>query len=103
MDLLREVVEKVKAGEDVDVRKALGTGDEKAEAEWEAMVKELEESDGLEEGWRRRRERKEARDAAKREGGGSVMLDESKPVKNVVEKIEDDQRTVTEKRPKFMM
>ena len=32
--LLREVIEKLKRGEDVDVRGMLGTGDPKAEAEW---------------------------------------------------------------------
>ena len=33
--LLREVIEKVKRGEDVDVRKLLGTGDVGVEREWD--------------------------------------------------------------------
>jgi GTP cyclohydrolase III len=32
---LREVVERIQRGEKVDVEKALGTGDEKKEADWE--------------------------------------------------------------------
>lgn len=32
---LREVVERIQAGEQVDVEKALGTGDAKREADWE--------------------------------------------------------------------
>lgn len=35
ISLLREVIEKVQRGEDVDVRKLLGTGDETKEREWE--------------------------------------------------------------------
>ena len=33
--LLKEAIERVKAGEDVDVEKLLGTGDAKREQEWE--------------------------------------------------------------------
>lgn len=33
--LLREVVEKLQKGEDVDVEKVLGTGDAEKELEWE--------------------------------------------------------------------
>lgn len=33
--LLREIIEKVKAGEKVDVERLLGTGDEAKEREWE--------------------------------------------------------------------
>lgn len=32
--LLKEVIEKVQRGEDVDVEKVLGTGDETQEQEW---------------------------------------------------------------------
>ena len=35
MNLLREVIKRVQAGEDVDVRKELGTGDPVKEKEWE--------------------------------------------------------------------
>ena len=33
--LLREVIERIQKGEDVDVEGLLGTGDEKREKEWE--------------------------------------------------------------------
>jgi hypothetical protein len=34
LGILREVIERVKAGEDVDVEKVLGTGVESEEKEW---------------------------------------------------------------------
>ncbi|KAF2141646.1 uncharacterized protein K452DRAFT_227835 [Aplosporella prunicola CBS 121167] len=43
--LLREVVEKIQAGEKVDVERILGSGKEKEEGEWEEMLKEIEEED----------------------------------------------------------
>lgn len=35
IELLREVIEKIKKGEKVDVERLLGTGDEAKEREWE--------------------------------------------------------------------
>ncbi|KAH6627704.1 hypothetical protein F5144DRAFT_603957 [Chaetomium tenue] len=40
--LLREVVEKLQKGEEVDVEKALGTGDAEKELEWEQVLREIE-------------------------------------------------------------
>ena len=45
--LLRDVVKRVKAGEDVDVEKELGTGDPAKEKEWEDVMKELESEDAI--------------------------------------------------------
>ncbi|GES64121.1 hypothetical protein ATEIFO6365_0008019100 [Aspergillus terreus] len=45
--LLREIIEKVKAGEKVDVERLLGTGDEAKEREWEEVLREIEEEDSL--------------------------------------------------------
>ncbi|KAL4883012.1 hypothetical protein BJY04DRAFT_216730 [Aspergillus karnatakaensis] len=45
--LLREVIEKVKSGEDVDVEKLLGKGDEGVEREWEEVLREIEQEDSL--------------------------------------------------------
>jgi septum formation inhibitor MinC len=59
LELLREVVEKVRNGEDVDVKQALGTGDPHHEKEWEQVMRELEETDMLLEG-RKKREAKRA-------------------------------------------
>ncbi|KAI0481532.1 hypothetical protein F4859DRAFT_423825 [Xylaria cf. heliscus] len=47
IDLLREVVEKLQRGEDVDVEKALGTGDAEKEVEWEEVLREIERDDIL--------------------------------------------------------
>ncbi|KAK4179611.1 hypothetical protein QBC36DRAFT_68862 [Triangularia setosa] len=40
--LLREVVEKLQNGEEVDVEKVLGTGDPEREKEWDEVLKEIE-------------------------------------------------------------
>lgn len=63
--LLREVVQRVKNGEDVDVEGLLGTGDPQQEKEWEEVIQELENSDMIEEG-RKKREAKHAEKMEKR-------------------------------------
>ncbi|KAI0013727.1 hypothetical protein F4779DRAFT_350331 [Xylariaceae sp. FL0662B] len=45
--LLREVVEKLQRGEEVDVEKALGTGDAEREKEWEEVLREIDRDDVL--------------------------------------------------------
>ncbi|KAI0542354.1 hypothetical protein GGR58DRAFT_497341 [Xylaria digitata] len=45
--LLREVVEKLQRGEEVDVEKTLGTGDVEKEMEWEEVLREIERDDIL--------------------------------------------------------
>ncbi|KAI1822661.1 hypothetical protein F4861DRAFT_540710 [Xylaria intraflava] len=45
--LLREVVERLQRGEVFDVEKALGTGDEQKELEWEQVLREIERDDIL--------------------------------------------------------
>lgn len=45
--VLREVVEKLQRGEEVDVEKALGTSDEEKEKEWEEVLREIERDDIL--------------------------------------------------------
>jgi hypothetical protein len=54
---LREVIEKLERGEDVDVEKALGTGDEASEQEWEEALRELESEERL---WQNNRSRRRA-------------------------------------------
>jgi hypothetical protein len=51
---LREVVEKLQRGEEVDVEKTLGTGDETQEKEWEEALREIEAEDRV---WQTRRQR----------------------------------------------
>jgi hypothetical protein len=69
--VLREVIERLQAGEDVDVEKLLGTGDATKEREWEEVLREIEEEDSL---WHSRREKKLARIA--RKGGAKSAPDE---------------------------
>lgn len=45
--LLRDVVRRVKNGEDVDVEKELGTGDAQREKEWDEVMRELESEDAI--------------------------------------------------------
>ncbi|KAI1096494.1 hypothetical protein F5B19DRAFT_149277 [Rostrohypoxylon terebratum] len=45
--LLREVVERLQRGEEVDVEKTLGTGDVEKEKEWEEVLREIECDDIL--------------------------------------------------------
>ncbi|KAI1268250.1 hypothetical protein F5Y18DRAFT_221804 [Xylariaceae sp. FL1019] len=45
--LLREVVEKLQSGQDVDVEKALGTGDADKEKDWEEVLKAIEQEEVL--------------------------------------------------------
>ncbi|KAK5171766.1 uncharacterized protein LTR77_003402 [Saxophila tyrrhenica] len=102
LGLLREVVQKVKNGEEVDVRKALGTGDEQTEREWEEMVKELEETDTVIEGWKRKAEKRKEREAARlREGGGPGDVKESRRTKERVEP--EVERETSQRRPKFVV
>ncbi|KIW97580.1 uncharacterized protein Z519_01164 [Cladophialophora bantiana CBS 173.52] len=45
IEKLREVVTRLQNGEEVDVEKILGTGDEKQEREWEEVLEELQRED----------------------------------------------------------
>ena len=65
---LREVIEKLHKGEEVDVEKVLGTGDEAQELEWEEALREIENEDRM---WqtnkRKREEAKERQEAEEQE------------------------------------
>lgn len=43
--LLKEIIERIQKGEDVDVEGLLGTGDAKREKEWEEVLQEIERED----------------------------------------------------------
>ncbi|MCJ1420516.1 hypothetical protein MMC32_006873 [Xylographa parallela] len=45
--LLKEVLERVQRGEDVDVEGLLGTGNEEQEREWEEVLREIEQDEQL--------------------------------------------------------
>ncbi|KAJ6016910.1 hypothetical protein N7451_000289 [Penicillium sp. IBT 35674x] len=51
IELLKEVIERIKNGEKVDVEKLLGTGDNAQEREWEEVLREIEQEDTL---WQQR-------------------------------------------------
>ncbi|KAF2021609.1 hypothetical protein BU24DRAFT_23787 [Aaosphaeria arxii CBS 175.79] len=68
--LLREVIEKVRSGEDVDVEKVLGTGDKAMEREWEEVLKEIGDEEVL---FRSKKRRKHLRaQAALEESNGAA-------------------------------
>ncbi|RDW61840.1 DUF5321 domain-containing protein [Aspergillus mulundensis] len=52
--LLKEVIGKVQRGEDVDVEKLLGTGDQSVEREWDEVLREIEREDSL---WHQKQKR----------------------------------------------
>lgn len=98
LELLREVVRKVRRGEEVDVRKALGTGDSEAEAEWEDTMKEIEITD---QGWegKEKRDKKRAQ-TAEQQKRPSEEIEKQRPSNDVDDGVED---VLNERRPKFMM
>ena len=100
--LLREVVQRVKDGEEVDVMKALGTGDPKAEAEWEEVVRELETTDMLLEGRKKRDAKRKDQEEQKR-----MRDEERKEVRGREGPIQEIQQeadgSATERRPRFVM
>lgn len=98
LELLREVVQRVKDGEDVDVRKLLGTGEERAEREWEEVVRDLENAEGIEE----RRRKREARVKAKADER-KVREVSAEEREGVVRGSEGAVKVVGERRPKFVM
>lgn len=95
LELLREVVQRVKNGEDVDVRRALGTGDPEQEKEWEQVMKELEETDMLQEG-RKKREAKRVQKAEERR-----LKDEERQRSSAPPSETSESPKAT--RPKFLM
>lgn len=63
--ILRDVLKRVKDGEDVDVEKLLGTGNPDQEKEWEDVMNEIEKTDMLAEAKKKREAKVAAREAAK--------------------------------------
>ncbi|KAF3004128.1 hypothetical protein E8E13_004702 [Curvularia kusanoi] len=58
--LLKEVIERVQSGEDVDVEKVLGTGDEASEREWAEVLREIKDEEALFQSKKKRRALREA-------------------------------------------
>lgn len=76
--VLREVIEKVQRGEDVDVEKVLGTGDKTLEKEWEDVLKEIGDEEILYRSKKRRRDLR-AQAAAELEGREKAEKTEDVP------------------------
>ncbi|KAL1587990.1 hypothetical protein WHR41_03292 [Cladosporium halotolerans] len=62
---LREVLQRVKNGEDVDVERMLGTGNPQQEKEWEDVMNEIEKTDTMAEAKRKREVKAAEKEAAK--------------------------------------
>lgn len=98
LETLREVIQRVKNGEEFDVKKALGTGDPDQEKEWEQVVQELQNTDMLWEG-RNKRDAKRAQKAEERR-----MKDEEKTRAKEAEKSTGEGvEQANASRPKFFM
>jgi len=96
LELLREVVQQVKDGEDVDVKRLLGTGDAQQEREWEQVMQELETTDMLSEG-KKKREAKVAEKRRIKEEEVRAEREKSSTVKGESPRVENTGR------PKFIM
>ncbi|KAF1934314.1 uncharacterized protein M421DRAFT_118172 [Didymella exigua CBS 183.55] len=74
--LLREVIERVQNGENVDVEKLLGTGDESQEREWHEVLREVKEEEALFQSKKRRKALKQ--EAAEQGAGKEEVVEEIK-------------------------
>ena len=84
---LREVVAALRRGEDVDVEKILGTGDETQEREWEEALKEIEDEDRI---WQiNRQKRREAKERAREAAAAEPNEDTASPVNDSVDQHVD--------------
>ncbi|KAH3986786.1 hypothetical protein HBI56_010030 [Parastagonospora nodorum] len=75
--LLREVVQRVQRGEDVDVEGVLGTGDEGREGEWAEILKDMENEEVL---FQSKKKRAALRKAAEEEAAREEKDGEEKTV-----------------------
>lgn len=72
--MLREVIERVQNGEDVDVERVLGTGDEASEREWAEVLQEVRNEEAL---FQSRKKRKALREIAAKEEQEQVTVQEA--------------------------
>ncbi|KAK3178628.1 hypothetical protein OEA41_000765 [Lepraria neglecta] len=70
--LLKDVLDRIQRGEQVDVEKVLGTGDEEQEQEWADVIKHIEEEDRL---WQAK-DRREKRRLNKEQKAAASTSDE---------------------------
>jgi hypothetical protein len=72
LEKLREVVGKLQRGEEVDVEKVLGSGDELQELEWEEALRELQEQDRVWQNNRRKAREEEERSVREEQDANPV-------------------------------
>lgn len=101
LSLLREVLQRVKNGEDVDVEKLLGTGDPKSEQEWEDVMQELESTSMLTEAQRKQQAKKAEQDARKAADAERDLVAQAKEGPGAV--LHTGQESAKSGRPKFLM
>ncbi|KAF2106476.1 hypothetical protein BDV96DRAFT_469409, partial [Lophiotrema nucula] len=88
--VLREVVERVQRGEDVDVEGVLGTGVEESEREWGGVLKEIEEEELLFQSKQRRQAMRKAAEAEEAKQRAEAQSKVPTPVKeDIQEKMQD--------------
>ena len=81
---LREVVNALQRGEEVDVERALGTGDETQECGWEEALREIENEDRI---WQtNRQKRRGAKARAREEAAREAEDDNASPVNKAVDR-----------------
>lgn len=69
--MLREVIQRLQNGEDVDVERMLGSGDSAQEKEWEEVMKEVQSDDAL---WKTKQRKREEKEFAKAEQEAALEL-----------------------------
>ncbi|KAI1085763.1 hypothetical protein F5B20DRAFT_575268 [Whalleya microplaca] len=79
--LLREVIEKLQRGEEVDVEKELGTGDAQREKEWEDVIREIESDDILKNHKQKEKVKQQAPTPMNTESKAEVNLQSTEPPK----------------------
>jgi Family of unknown function (DUF5321) len=89
IEKLRKVVEALQRGEEVDVEKALGTGNEVQEREWEEALREIENEDRI---WQtNKQKRREAKAKAKENAAHKATADTASPVNDSVDQDAEGQ------------
>ncbi|MCJ1251359.1 hypothetical protein MMC30_008591 [Trapelia coarctata] len=103
--LLREVLERIQKGEEVDVKGLLGTGDKDQEREWEEVLREIEKEGPVIESKADKREARRARKAEENRIGSAEPETRANPDKAIEgqgQQKSGDNRTAdtTDKAPK---
>lgn len=92
----------MKNGEEVDVKGLLGTGDLKSEGEWKEVMRELEETDMVAEGKRKREEKRKEKARLREEAEAQKVREADE--RNAVEGAGGvDGEKGGGRKPKFMM